>query len=223
MGAIFAFAGIVLLLLAELSGCLADIGGFDYGGLMLMEFVGGAAILLSAIGGMGEGKLWAVKLFRWSTHAAVGLYLAIVACGIYIYARETSADTALAWVIFILAIIQLPGFFVIYRAFRRVRWLDPKSLPHEWEPPARQVDQRFSDDPPKRGVLGWLLTGVFILAAMTRYYIGILRMDWFGVWLSSDDLWKELGVLMALLAPILVLTGCFLTRRAAFWYRRIGE
>jgi nitrate reductase gamma subunit len=225
MSAILAFCLIVVSLLIELGGCLTDLGGFDYGILMIIEIVAGSTILLLAVGGMGEGKLWAINFFRAMTRVATGIYLAIVVCGLYLllYARATSEDSVLAAVILIVAIIQLPLLFVIYRALARVRWLDPKSLPHEWEPPVRQNNTAPSGNPPKRGFFGWLFTCISILAITFRYYIGIFRMQWFQAWMSSGDLRKEFATIVVLLVPVLIAVGCFATRRAAFWRRRIAR
>ena len=223
VSALMAFFVVEGFTLIELYGCLANVLGFDFSsGYLLVEIMVGATLMLITVIGMSRGKLWAVKLFRGITHAAAALYPAILAYAIYLDSGKTPIDPAGAWITFALSILQIPAFFVIYRAFKRVRWLDPKSLPQEWEPPARQIDPRYSDEPPKRGVLGWLITWALILAITLRYYIGIFRMDWFSAWLSSGDIWKELGTVAVLLVPILVVAGCFMTRRAAFWHRRIG-
>jgi hypothetical protein len=42
---------------------------------------------------------------------------------------------------FLFCALEPIAFFILFRALRRVRWLDPKSLPHEWEPPS--VSMRY--------------------------------------------------------------------------------
>ena len=204
MNAILAFSLIVASLFVELGGCLADLEGFDYGTPMLIAIVAGPTILLLAIGGMGEGKLWAIKFFRAMTRAAAGIYLAIVVCGVYLYfySRPTSGDAILAAVILILAIVQLPLFFVIYRALARVRWLDPKSLPHEWEPPIRPAGSRINRDIP---VWQWVLHSVMALWWALRCFVSLIRSNWVGDWLASGSVLKEAAALIALPAPFLII------------------
>lgn len=224
--AAFASAGFCLvaaMILIEVYLCLSDLLQFNFAGPgFLGMWVGISAILLSFIVGIGRGKLWAVKLLRWSTYVLTALYPVVLVYAVEMYSGTSPFGKPFAWITFIFSAIQLPLFFQIYRAFRRVRWLDPKSLPSEWEPPSSFVDPARTAPLPKRGFFGWLFTCVVILAILIRYYTGILQMEWLGVWLSSHDIWKELGAIGALLTPVLVLTFCFATRRAAFWHRRIG-
>lgn len=221
-GAFMAFFVVEAFTLIELYGCLVNILGFGFSsGYLLVEIPVAAAFLLGVLVGLSKGKLWAVKLFRWSTHTFAIAYPAIVVCSIYLFGK-TPDGSALAWVFLGLTIVQIPALLVLYRAFARVRWLDPKSLPQEWEPPSRPIDPAPSGNQPKRGFFGWLFTCAAILAITIRYYIGILRMEWFQAWMSSGDLWKEFATLIVLLVPVLIAVGCFATRRAAFWRRRIG-
>ncbi|ABM49453.1 hypothetical protein BMA10247_A1055 [Burkholderia mallei NCTC 10247] len=88
--------------------------------------------------GMGRGKLWAVRLFRWPSYGAIVCYLPILAAGVLLDAGSTPIDSGLAWAILGFAVVKLPCLFIIYRALKQVRWLDPASLPHEWEPSARR-------------------------------------------------------------------------------------
>jgi hypothetical protein len=62
------FCAVVALLLAELYGVLSDLTGYDFGAFMLVEIVIGSAMLLVIAGGVGSGKLWAVRLFRLPVH-----------------------------------------------------------------------------------------------------------------------------------------------------------
>ncbi|WP_206958096.1 hypothetical protein [Trinickia acidisoli] len=211
------------MILIESYLCLSDLLQFNFAGPgFLAMWLGISAVLLTILAGMGRGRLWAIKLLRGSTYAVTALYPVIVAYAIHMRSGTSPFDTPFASIVFISSAIQLPLFFVIYRAFKRVRWLDPKSLPDEWEAPAEPIDPARSGDRPKRGFFGWVLICVIVLAMMIRYYTGILQMDWFGAWLSSNDIGKELAAIAALLVPVLVLALCFMTRHAAFWRRRIG-
>ncbi|GGF20335.1 hypothetical protein GCM10011611_27900 [Aliidongia dinghuensis] len=103
-----------------------------------------AALGLTVLGGMGSGKLWAVRLFRWSVYAAVACYLPLLGAAIYAFVGDAprqqdplAPDSAIVGFIFLA--VEAVALFVLFRAFRRVRWLDPRSLPKEWEPPGRPV------------------------------------------------------------------------------------
>lgn len=220
-GAIFCLVACMILI--EIYLCLSDLLQFNFAGPgFLVMWLGISAILLPVIAGIGRGKLWAVKLLRWSTYALTAAYPAVLAYAVEMYSGTSPFGRPFAWITFIFSAIQLPLFFVIYRAFTRVRWLDPGSLPTEWEPPSSSIGPGRGASPPKRGFFGWLFTCVVILAILIRYYTGILQMEWLSAWLSSRDIWKEFGAIAALLAPVLLLALCFVTRRAAFWHRRIG-
>lgn len=84
---------------------------------------------------MGRGKLWAVRLFRWPSYGAIVRYLPILAAGVLLDADSAPIDSGLAWAIPGFAVVKLPCLFI---ALKQVRWLDPASLPHEWEPSARR-------------------------------------------------------------------------------------
>jgi hypothetical protein len=210
------FCAVVALLLAELYGVLSDLTGYDFGAFMLVEVAIGSAMLLVIAGGVGSGKLWAVRLFRWSTHVAALLYVLIFACAIYLVAGKAPVDSGLGWVVFIASLVELPLFFVIYRALNRVRWLDPKSLPSEWEAPARSVDARFRDsEPVKSSFRGQLLFAVLGLAIAVRYYVGLFSSNWIGEWLDSGNLMKSAVAIAAIPAPIIVVAiTLWLQRRA---------
>lgn len=63
-------------------------------------------------------------------------------------AGSTPIDSGLAWAILGFAVVKLPCLFIVYRALKQVRWLDPASLPHEWEPSARRVTHDDGGDAP---------------------------------------------------------------------------
>lgn len=212
-----AFAVVFALLLAELYGCLSDLVEFHFGRFMLGEIVIGVIILLLLLGGLSSGKLWVIRLFRASTYLAALLYLVIIACGMYLYSGKTPIDPGLALVILVLSIVQLPLFIAIYRALARVRWLDPKSLPSEWEPPARSIDPRFNRDktPAKLGTGGKIFLCLLGLAGLVRYYIGLIGMDWVSRSLASGDFWKEATAAIAFAAPVVAIALVIMLKRRA--------
>lgn len=105
-------------------------------------FVTVCAFILPVAFGLRAGKLWAVRLFNWSAWAMLISYPILLAAAFYLFFGEApSAQDPLApglgFVQFIVSALEPIGFFFLFRGLRRVRWLDPASLPHEWEPPAR--------------------------------------------------------------------------------------
>lgn len=105
---------------------------------LLPGWIALAGLMLAVSIGMGRGKLWAVRLFRWPSSGAIVRYLPILAAGVLLDAGSAPIDSGLAWAILGFAVVKLPCLFIVYRALKQVRWLDPASLPHEWEPSARR-------------------------------------------------------------------------------------
>lgn len=131
-GAFFVGAGFTF---TELLLGMASAFGIDHGDVLIPGWVCLSAIMLPVAIGMGAGKLWAVRLFRWLSFGAIVLYLPLLGLAFYLYAGPRAIDPGLAFVMFVMAAVKPLPLFIIYRAIRTVRWLDPASLPHEWEPP----------------------------------------------------------------------------------------
>lgn len=126
----------------ELFDCLGDVVGFASENYRFEEIAVAAAIMLTVGIGIGKGKRWAVRLFRSLSYAGMAALAAVLAFGAFLTMGAHPLDACLAWVIFAFAVVQIPLYVVIFRALRRVRWLDPESLPHEWEPSAREARGR---------------------------------------------------------------------------------
>ncbi|VWC74152.1 hypothetical protein BLA39750_00753 [Burkholderia lata] len=121
--------------LSELILGMASALGIDHGDVLLPGWVLISVIMMPVVVGMGAGKLWAVRLFRWLSFGAMALYLPLLGLAFYLHAGPQAIDSGQAVVMFVMAVVKLPPLFILYRAIRTVRWLDPASLPHEWEPP----------------------------------------------------------------------------------------
>jgi hypothetical protein len=202
-GAFFVAAGGTLV---EVYACFAELAGFPFVQHMLLEIGETAALMLLVGLGCRSGKLWAVLLFRWSTHAAACLFVAISVCAVWSALGNPPRDPALAFVFSLLAVIQIPAFIVIYRKFARVRWLDPQSLPSEWEPPARSnVGAGGNSAPARIGVGGWILRALIVIAVTLRYYIGLIRSHWISSWLASGNILQLTAALFAIPAPFIVI------------------
>jgi hypothetical protein len=169
---------------------------------MLAEIA--ACFMLMVLVGLGlrAGKLWAVKLLRRATHTAALLYPAVIACSIWLASGTRPRNPAFVWVVLVLALVQIPAFIVIYRTFAIVRWLDPRSLPHEWEPPVARDSSRFNRDTP---VWELVLRSVVALWFALRCFVGLIRSNWVGEWLASGSVLKEAVALIAIPAPFLMI------------------
>ncbi|MBN3854821.1 hypothetical protein G3N59_15665 [Paraburkholderia sp. Ac-20340] len=202
-GAFFLAAGGTLV---EVYSCFADFAGFPFEQYMLEE-IGIAAALMLLIGmGCRSGKLWAIRLFRWSTHAAACLFIAMAICAVWFATGTPARDPAFSFVFVLLAVLQIPAFIIVYRQFARVRWLDPKSLPFEWELPARpNLGKGASAVPIKIGVGGWVIRALIAIAITLRYYLGLIRSDWFAAWLANGNLLHLTAVLAAICVPFIVI------------------
>lgn len=54
---------------------------------LLPGWIALAGLMLAVSIGMGRGKLWAVRLFRWPSYGAIVRYLPILAAGVLLDAR----------------------------------------------------------------------------------------------------------------------------------------
>jgi hypothetical protein len=202
-GAFFVAAGGTLI---ELYSCAADLAGFDFADYALAEIALCFSLMIAVGLGLRTGKLWAVKLFRRTTHAAALLCPAAIACAVWLAAGTAPPDPALIWIVVALAVFQIPSFIVIYRIFARVRWLDPESLPSEWEPPAGRASSGIRPNAPSTANAWRRVFGVLLAIGLTlRYYIGLIRAPWVDQWLGSGNVMQEAVVLTAITAPILLI------------------
>jgi hypothetical protein len=118
--------------------------GSAHGAYILIGWITASVVLLLPIIGMGQGKLWAVRAFRFGAYAALICYLPILAAAFYLFFGEAPRlqdpmAPDMAVIQFIFCALEPIAFFILFRALRRVRWLDPNSLPHEWEPPSAPI------------------------------------------------------------------------------------
>lgn len=118
--------------------------GGDHGAFFMVGWPVAVAVIIPIIGGIGAGKLWAVRLFRWTVYGAAACYLPILGIAIYAFLGNAPREhdplaPYMAEMQFIFSVVEAIALYVLFRAFRRVRWLDPRSLPKEWEPPGRPV------------------------------------------------------------------------------------
>lgn len=202
-GAFFVAVGCTFI---ELYSCAADLAGFDFAKYALAEIAICVSLMILVGLGLRTGMLWAVQLFRWTTHIAALLCPAAIACAVWLAVGTTPRDPALIWIVAVLAIFQIPSFIVIYRIFARVRWLDPKSLPSEWEPPTERASSGIRHNAPATtGTWQRIFRALFALALTLRYYIGLIRAPWVERWLGSGNIMQAIAALIAIAAPVLLI------------------
>lgn len=106
--------------------------------LLMVPIIAGPALMV--VLGIRWGKIWALKLLRllsWLGVAAVAAGTAISALVLAGFpGGEGQRDKVInAQFTFIELIFFVPLGWWLLRKIYTVRWLDPKSLPSEWEPP----------------------------------------------------------------------------------------
>ncbi|MGI4797125.1 MAG: hypothetical protein ACRYG8_24345 [Janthinobacterium lividum] len=100
--------------------------------------VGGAGFLmLLTIFGLRRGDLWGIRLFRSLAWCLIGLVAVNLVAALMLSAsivgpslpgaRGTGEFTMIATLACLVAVV------ILIRGMQRIRWLDPHSLPHEWE------------------------------------------------------------------------------------------
>jgi len=166
-----AFSGWAFLILVVPIGITLEIAAyFDNFGIYYQNaqwlFLGVMPVFMSTLILMGQGKLLGVRLFNiesWlliaayipMTVAAIALALGVVPGCKYGVEHEASLQVA-----FVCVIVGAVCTVLILHGLRHVRWLDPKSLPHEWEISSRSdpASKMFCDqplDPAQEAQLRW--------------------------------------------------------------------
>ena len=100
-------------------------------------------LMLTVIVGLRRGDLWGIRLFRGLAWVLVAMIVAVALAGLALWRSGvgrglTGAKESGAFALIAAALCCAPAF-VILRGLHRVRWLDPLSLPNEWEPPVTGV------------------------------------------------------------------------------------
>ena len=120
---------------------------FHYGKIMFFPLIAAGVLMAWAL---NSGKLVMIRLWHVFARLVVAAYavlavIFIAELAVYPFARAFGAVIGL--VIFLLT---APFFLLMRRDFRRSRWLDPDSLPSEWEIAAIHDPNSINYQPPKR-------------------------------------------------------------------------
>jgi hypothetical protein len=121
-GVIFIAVDIIAIIAGENADLYFTLAEYIFLPLIILAF---AVLFL-----LSSGRLLFVRLFRWSAIALTLAYLAAIAWDALLYLRQGLPTPVLAGGILVLF---SPLLMMMWRDLRRSRWLDPSSLPHEWE------------------------------------------------------------------------------------------
>jgi hypothetical protein len=140
----FGFAFVVINVVALVAGDNAD-EYFRLGEITIFPLVGFITLIAWLL---NTGKLWFVRAFRILavivTTAYAGAILVDVFVAVAIAGDGFDGIFEAGTLVFL-----SPLMFLMWRDFRRCRWLDPNSLPHEWEIAAIRDPNSINYRPPK--------------------------------------------------------------------------
>ncbi|HQT59990.1 MULTISPECIES: hypothetical protein [unclassified Acidiphilium] len=120
---------------------------FHYGKIMFFPLIAAGVLMAWAL---NSGKLVMIRLWRVFARLVVVAYallavIFIAELAVYPVSRAFGAVIGL-----IILLLTAPFFLLMRRDFRRSRWLDPDSLPSEWEIAAIHDPNSINYQPPKR-------------------------------------------------------------------------
>lgn len=148
-------AAIAIILLYLFWGLTLPVAGLAIGWSMLgydpvmqafIPLVALIAVPIIAVAlGMRNGQPWSLRLFRLLAVLGVAALAGDVVAGLLLtfgMIGSTRHDYLSGEFLLMASAVLAVLVFLIFRALRRVRWLDPYSTPEEWEPPVRRARRR---------------------------------------------------------------------------------
>jgi hypothetical protein len=118
---------------------------FSIGEIVIFPLVAVVVLILILL---NTGKLCIIRAFR-SLAVIVSVCYAVAIIVDTIAAFSNTGESGAGIIDAGLLILISPLMFLMWRDFRRCRWLDPKSLPHEWEIAAIRDPASINYRPPK--------------------------------------------------------------------------
>jgi len=97
---------------------------------------------------MNTGNLVLIRMFRVSAVCVSVAYAAVIIVDA-VAAVSNTGEAGAGLISGILLLLMSPLMFLMWRDFRRCRWLDPNSVPHEWEIAAIRDPNSINYRPPK--------------------------------------------------------------------------
>ncbi|WP_427978300.1 hypothetical protein [Acidocella sp.] len=99
---------------------------------------------------LNTGKLVFVKLFRTLAVLVSAAYVGVILLGIFELLYYKWDRPVIAAIGLIMLVMFSPAQFLMWRDLRRCRWLDPDSLPDEWEVAAIRDPNSINYKRPKK-------------------------------------------------------------------------
>ena len=101
-------------------------------------------LMLTVIVGLRRGDLWGIRLFRGLAWVLITMIGVVALAGFALWSGGvghglTGAKETGAFILVAAALCCVPAF-ILLRGLSRARWLDPLSLPNEWEPPVTNIE-----------------------------------------------------------------------------------
>lgn len=143
---LFIFWGLAPIIATLALGLVRGDGSDPLAGnlLWLLPLISGPTLV--TIFGLRFGKRWAVQLLRWLGWIAAAITIVSAIIGLLVSLSLLGGqdrDAVLGGQFLMIAVtFAAPFGWLMLRTIRRVRWLDPRSRPSEWEPPMPQPRQR---------------------------------------------------------------------------------
>jgi len=144
VGVMFGIAFVVINIVVLVAGDNAD-EYFRLGETVFFPLVA-FVVLIGVL--LNTGKLWFVKAFRIMAVIVTVAYAAAILVDIFV-ALVIAGDGFEGIFETGFLVLFSPLIFLMWRDFRRCRWLDPNSLPHEWEIAAIRDPNSINYRPPK--------------------------------------------------------------------------
>ncbi|HET6608952.1 MAG TPA: hypothetical protein VFG62_19920 [Rhodopila sp.] len=121
----------------------------DYFGVFTLLFIPLVIVSVAIAWLLNTGKLAFVKLFGKLAIIVSTAYVGTILLSIFQVLYYKWDRPVMAAIGIIILVVFSPMQFLMWRDFRRCRWLDPRSLPGEWEIAAIRDPNSINYRPPK--------------------------------------------------------------------------
>jgi hypothetical protein len=149
----FAAAGLAFGIIFIVTDIIAVFAGNDmtvYGDLATETAVPLIVAVVLTIWLLNRGRLALIKFCRRLAVAVTVAYVAAIVVDAARVALYPLDSVLLSGVAGVLLAVFSPLQVLMWRDFRRCRWLDPRALPHEWELAAIRDPKSVNYRPPRR-------------------------------------------------------------------------
>jgi hypothetical protein len=148
----FAGAGIgfgIVFIVADIAAVAAGNDMNVYFGLAGYAFLPLIVVVVLTLALLNSGKLAIIRALRALAAGITVAYAAAIAVDALRALLYPLDEVLLSAVAGVMLVMFSPLIWLMWRDFRRSRWLDPRSLPHEWEIAAIRDPNSINYRPPK--------------------------------------------------------------------------